>query len=336
MRLLDTQGRPRFGVFPDAVDVDLEGYVHRAPMGGRAGRFASWVGFKQFQYFGVLADSLVAGCALVHLRYAATAFVYAYEPGRGMLVERSLRLPLGLGAAMSASPAAGRSSLRSGRARITMEYDGAPRRKRIDVDLGPALRLRAELDETAAGFRPMSLCTRIGRSGWVYAHKVAGVPVTGSLAVGERQWDLAAQGAFGHHDFSAGYMRRETFWNWACLSGSVQGRAVGLNVSCGVNETSFSENCVWVDGQVFPVGGCRFDYDWDRPLRPWHVTSGDGAVDLEFRPEGQHTERLRLGVVASDFDQIFGRFSGVLRPPGEPALEVRDMVGFVEDQYAKW
>lgn len=336
--LIGGDGRPRFGVFPGAVrEVNVADYRHRTAMGSDAGRMARWLGFKQFQYFGIISDAALFGCALANLRTLGLAFVYLHVPGRGMVVERSVRTPLGLGLELSRSPIAGTSRMRAGSLDVTFGYQETPRRKTMRVVLGSKLVVEAAIDESAADFEPMSLCTRIGRNGWVYAHKVAGVPVTGTIRHGDAIIDLASVRAYAHHDFSAGFMRRETFWNWACLSGeTLDGRPVGLNVSCGVNETSFSENCFWLDGRLHTLGLCHFTYDWDRPMEPWRVTSNDGRLDLTFVAEGQHAERLDLGLAASDFKQIFGRFSGTLRTHDGDRLEVRDARGFVEDQYAKW
>ena len=335
-RLIDAEGRPRFGIFDDALEVNVADYVHRTPMGGRAGRLASWMGYKRFQYFGVLSEELLFGCAVADFRHTAVAFVYVFEPGRGMHVEHTSRAPFGVGMRLSSSPVNGRSTFRLGRFEVDFGYADAPRRKSIRLKLGNELEVDAELDESEVDFEPMSICTRIGRNGWVYAHKVAGVPVRGSIRASGRTWDLEALDAFAHHDFSAGYMRRETFWNWACLSGRAKdGTQVGLNVSCGVNETSFSENCAWIDGKLEPLGLCHFEYDWDHPLRPWRITSADGALELDFQPEGQHEEQLRLGLVATDFKQIFGVFSGEVRLRDGRAVRVDGLRGFVEDQYAK-
>ncbi len=337
-KLIGSDGRPRFGVFPGAVrEVNVADYRHRTAMGGPAGPFARWLGFKQFQYFGIISDAALFGCALANLRTLGLGFVYLHVPGRGMVVERSVRTPLGLGLELSGSPVAGESRMKAGALDVRFGYQDAPRRKTMRVRLGNELAVEAVLDESAAGFEPMSLCTRIGRNGWVYAHKVAGVPVAGTIRHGDAAIDLASAHAYAHHDFSAGYMRRETFWNWACLSGeTVDGRPVGLNVSCGVNETSFTENCFWLDGKLHALGLCHFTYEWDRPMEPWRVASNDGRLDLTFVAEGQHAERLDLGLAASDFKQIFGRFSGTLRTEKGERLEVRDARGFVEDQYAKW
>jgi hypothetical protein len=84
------------------------------------------------------------------------------------------------------------------------------------------------------------------------------------------------------------------------------------------------------------VDTVRFEFDRDHPLKPWTVRSYDGQVELCFEAHGLHQERLNLGVLASNFKQIFGRFSGVLRPVGQGEVRIENLWGFVEDQYAKW
>jgi hypothetical protein len=120
------------------------------------------------------------------------------------------------------------------------------------------------------------------------------------------------------------------------LSGQAGAQRVGLNLSCGVNETSFTENCYWLDGQLIKVDSVRFDFDRQQPLQPWSIASADGQVELRFESAGLHEERLNLGILASNFKQIFGRFTGVLRPEGRPPVLIDNLWGFVEDQYVKW
>ena len=182
----------------------------------------------------------------------------------------------------------------------------------------------------------MCLNTPCAANGWVYAQKVAGVRCRGTVRSSLGEFDLAAIDAFAHHDWSAGYMRPETYWNWACLSGQAGAQRVGLNLSCGVNETSFTENCFWLDGELIKVDTARFAFDRGKPMLPWQIDSHDGQVQLRFEAHGLHQERLNLGVLASNFKQIFGRFSGVLRPLGRPEVVIDNLWGFVEDQYVKW
>jgi hypothetical protein len=327
-------GRPRFGQFAGSLaNINRADFRLHTPFGRPAGRFADWMGFKEFQYFGICSPRLVCGCALAHLRHVGAAFVYVYDLETGELFSRSFRSPLGLGMQLSDNPVDGESRFRWQGADIRMGFRANPREKSLTVSIGDDFRLEAVMPE--AGFEPMSICTRVGYTGWVYTNKTACLAVQGSLRWQGRTFDLSEIGAQGHHDFSAGFMRRETYWNWACFSGMSGEHRLGINLSCGVNETSYTENCFWVDGKLVKVNLTRFHFDPDDILKPWRVTSDDGRVDLVFTGLGMHRERLNAGLVATNFRQLFGRFDGELRVDGK-TYPVRGLTGFVEDQYAKW
>lgn len=336
-RLIDARGQVAFGLFPGSVaDINGREADYRTPMGRPASRFARHFNYKQFQYFGVISDDLLAGCALADTAWMGIAFFYLFEPATGRLVEHTWRSPMSRALRMSASPVQGESVFQQQGVDIRMGYqphDGGLR-KTLSVTL-PSLTLNVAMDESAA-YEPMSICTRTGVNGWVYANKVAGVAVDGTLQRDGSTLSLRDLNACGHHDFSAGYMRRETFWNWACLSGHAGGHRLGLNLSCGVNETSFTENCLWLDDRLIKVDTTVFDYQRDNLLAPWQVRSNDGQVALTFEPLGNHREHLNLGLFATNFNQLFGRFTGEIRLADGETLAVRNLFGFVEEQYAKW
>lgn len=335
--LIDSQGRPHLGHFAGSVPVvNGRDCDYRTPLGRPASARQRHFHYKQFQYFGLVSDELLLGCALADTGWLGLAFFYLFEPKTGRLREYTWRSPLAHALTLSDSPVAGESRFRQGRVDIRMDYEHRANglRKRLRVML-PDTRLEVTMDEPPE-YPAMSLCTRTGINGWTYANKVAGLPVHGSLTHRGRDTDLGALDAGGHHDFSAGYMRRETFWNWACLSGRVDGHWLGLNLSCGVNETGFTENCLWLDNQLIKVDLVRFDYERDDLMQPWRVRSGDGRVDLRFTPLGRHREHMNLMLFASNFQQIFGRFTGTLRDAEGRPLNVDGLHGFVEEQYAKW
>ena len=337
--MIDDSGLPRYGIYAEPTEsVAYRDFDYRTPMGRRRSAIEKWVAFKQFQYVGVISPEIVAGCAIVNLRYLAGAFVYAFLPQTGELVEYSYKAPLSIGCEMSTEPTSGVTTFRQPGVSIEMSTRPEGRTTSLAVALRDGFTVDATFSESDPPFDPMVLCTQTGYRGWVYAQKVAGVPVQGQISGAFGDYDLSAVDAFAHYDFSAGVMRRQTFWNWACLSGRTRsGDRVGLNVSCGVNETSFSENCYWIDGQLHKVGLATFQFDRDNLLEPWRVRTTDGAVDLSFTPEGERQEVLNLGLVATNFRQLFGRFSGTLKPgSGTKTVTIEDMYGFVEDQFAKW
>ena len=337
--LLGADGRPRYGRFDDSLD-DADGRADssRDAFGRQRGALARRLRYKQFQYFGGMSRDLVFGCALVDLGYANNVFFYVVDMHSGERYERVLRKPGGSGMTLAGNPVDGRSEYRAGAVTVSQTYIGEPRAKRLRLQDGDRLEIDALMPE--AGFEPMSLCTRAGYHGWVYANKTAGLALQGHITWRGRRHDLAGLGAMGHHDFSCGYMQRETWWNWACLSGPARRAdggtvALGLNLSCGVNETVWGENALWLDGRLVPVGGVSFDYDQDDVLRPWRVRSLDGQVDLRFTPVGVHREKLRALILSGHFQQVFGRFDGdIVSADGN--LTVDNVSGFVEDQFVRW
>ena len=171
----------------------------------------------------------------------------------------------------------------------------------------------------------------------MYARKTAGHSITGHAEWGGRRVDLSTLSALGHHDWSAGYMRRETFWNWGCLAGRLDsGRVVGMNVSCGVNETSFTENCFWLDGALHRIGPVHFAYDRRDLSQPWRLTDSEGRLELTFSPLGRHVERINALIVASNFTQMFGRYTGTLVTDEGETLQVSGLPGYAEWHFARW
>lgn len=336
-RLIQANGQPHYGIFSAAPGlINYRDFDFRSPMGRRLGALAKWRRFHQFQYFGVISEQLIGGCALANLSLAGIGFVYLFHPPSGRMIERQFKLPLSMGTRFSQQPDDGICELRSGGNLLRLENRANSREKRLLVELDDGTRIDACFSETEPAFQPMCINTPTAVNGWVYAQKVAGVRCSGQVTSSLGDFDLTAIEAFAHHDWSAGYMRAETHWNWACLSGQVADQRVGLNLSCGVNETSFTENCYWLDGELIKVDTVRFAYDCQQPLQPWHINSHDGQVALRFEARGLHQERTNLGLLASNFKQIFGQFSGVLRPPGRAEVRIDGQWGFVEDQYVKW
>ncbi|MEL0028119.1 MAG: DUF2804 family protein, partial [Perlucidibaca sp.] len=230
-------GTPLLGRFSDSLrHADGRQDIGRDAFGRPRSALARQLGYKQFQYFGGMSARFIFGCALVDLGYLNSVFVYVVDTTTGETFKRSLRRPGHRGMTLADNPVEGVSLFRAGDVEASQAYRAEPREKSLRVQVGDDLLIEARMPEAA--FEPMSLCTRAGYQGWVYANKTAGLPLHGQLVWRGEQHDLAVLGAMGHHDFSCGYMRRETFWNWACLSGMSRaddGRevALGLNLSCG-------------------------------------------------------------------------------------------------------
>ncbi len=135
-------------------------------------------------------------------------------------------------------------------------------------------------------------------------------------------------------DWTAGFLRRDTYWLWAAGTGKAGNHSLGFNFSNGVNETVFTENALWIDGNLVIVNNLEILYDRLNPENEWLIRSYDGKVDLVFRPEGSRSERLNLKLIKSNFTQFFGTFTGRVRVD-DSIVEV-EATGFTEKHFARW
>jgi hypothetical protein len=333
-------GRPPFGLLSGPVGpVERGAFELRKPTGGKAGWWSRRFGFKHFQYMGAVSHDLFVGCAIVDAGLVVDVFGYMFDPRTRRMQKRGWESALGRGFRYNPDPDRGVSRFSSRHGSVTMsaerDADGETQTKTLQAELASDLSIDLSFED-GPPFEPMRICTQTGVNGWTYAQKVAGVPARGTVRGQLGEFDLQEINAFAHHDFTVGYLRRETSWHWACLSGVAgSGETLGLNVSCGVNETAFTENCIWHDGRLLKVDTVFFDFDDDALEEPWEITSHDGKVALRFTPLGAYRVQRNAWIAAANFQQLFGRFDGILRCDGREVV-IDGMHGFAERQYLRW
>lgn len=171
----------------------------------------------------------------------------------------------------------------------------------------------------------------------MYSHKVP-LPVRGEIRIGEQTLHLEPETCTAIFDIHKAYYPHETWWKWATFAGRASnGERIGLNLTHNLVQEPrrYHENGLWRNGQLSLLSPPTFSLDSTNILAPWTLTTEDGEVQLTFIPEGFRKERLRLGIIASDFHQCFGRFEGDVHVDGEH-LRITDAYGVCEDHFAKW
>ena len=327
---VDAHGAPRLGVYAgpiaDAGLGSLAGPWHRGPLYRRMhGKSWRW---------GMVADErIMAVFCLVDVGYAANAFAFVVDLAeRRMLVDRTaLGMPwlVRVGETPNEGSDArfdgGGLHIRISRARGATAYGVTVRGKDLEID--------AELDALDAPAE-LTLIAPIPGGPLNVTQKTTGLAARGTIRAAGTVHDLA--NGFGGFDYTNGLLARHTAWQWGFATGAVEGRAIGLNLVAGFNEAgAASENALWLDGSIVPVGRARFVFDPAKPLEPWHITTEDASVDLEFRPIGSHREDRNLVAARSHFVQAVGTFEGHVRHAGA-TIRVAGLPGVVEDQDVLW
>ncbi|MBL8022333.1 MAG: DUF2804 domain-containing protein [Leptospirales bacterium] len=333
MSSLIENGNVRTGIFRDPITlIRPKEFVLRKPLGSVRGALARKFAYKQFHYMGGISDSLIFGAAIVDLRYLSTVFYYVYDLKTGRELRNTWRKPFSGSVRFSENPESGSVVFGSGKNTARVHVENGNRMLEV-ISNGKSI-IAAAFPDAEAKIEPLRICTRAGYTGWVYVRKTGGVPLSGVVDCDLGRFDL--KGCLGHTDYSVGYMRPETWWNWAFASGKINGKTFAMNVSCGVNETSYTENCYWLDGKLHSLPLARFDFDQKNPMGPWKVSSSmNNDFSLDFAARGQHKEHVNAGKIASRFSQMYGSFEGQIVLNGKK-ISVKNLLGFTEDHYAKW
>lgn len=330
-KLIDINGHIDYGYTPtdeiNYLDFDL-----RNAMDKPLKRWQKKLKFNQFQFVGMTSKRFIMGMAVVDLKYVSNCFIYLYDIEQDTFEEFDFIQAFAINTHSSTQPNLGMTQFRKGKNCLSIEAKAQKRHIKLHIDNGPSL--NATILENA-GQRPLSLCAKAGYNGWVYTQKNTALIVAGTLKWQGKVFELESN-TLAAVDWSAGYMRRETNWYWACLSGYLaDGRRIGFNFASGVNETGFSENALWLDGKQYKIDLMNFEFNRYQESQAWQLVSSDGTIKLNFNQQGKRAQKLNLLFIASNFRQFFGHFNGSIQVKDE-IIELKDAWGLVEDHYAKW
>ncbi|OEF04467.1 DUF2804 domain-containing protein [Vibrio genomosp. F10] len=327
--LIREDGQPIFGQFDGApLRLGVEHFRYITEMDKKAGKWAKYFHYKQFQFTSIVTENYVIGLAIADIRYATSAFCYLYDLKKDQLSEVSWIKPLGIASTVTNSPSNGITTLHG----EPIKFDIQQQQWRVVINNNT---IHADLFFTPQlNSLPLSMCTPTGYSGWTYTQKHNALAVSGQLSIGGE--DIGLDSALASYDFSAGYMRRETSWRWASINTRLGPVKLGLNLAAGVNETGSCENAVWVDGVRHFLGPVHFEFDRSHQEKPWRIDSHDGQVNLTFTPLNKRSEKLNLWLLKSNFRQFIGHFNGTIKDSSGNAYQLVDCLGLTEDHFARW
>ncbi len=302
----------------------------RSPLGGFTSDTERDHAFRSFQFMGAVADSMAVGCAVTSTVAGLSAFAYVWTDD----TFTQLRMA-GHGddhQEFATDPDAGTTRLETSRGTLEMSADGSHKRLLVD---SPTLHVDLAFDDSAMDV--LRLCTPTGPTGWAYVQKVAATPATGNASSEPSTVDFGSLDALAHHDYTTGFLRPETWWHWACISARLSdGRRLGLNLSCGTNESGYRENGAWLDDHWFDLGGALFEFDPDDTVAPWRIVSAHDRFSLSFASGHGYHALHESPALSTNFHQLFGHFDGWLVTDEGERVEFAGLGGFAESQYLRW
>ena len=279
---------------------------------------------KRWQYLALTHPDYVIGLAVVDVGWTGAAFAYLFDRRKGCLLADIAADSFPRHSTQIADQAFADAHFVSRALRIRF----SPRGSVLAVDLqSPALQLAAHIDLSnmpplLAAIAPVAAYSHS-------THKSAALPVSGFADCHGVRHSL--DGAVASLDYSNGMLPYQTDWRWA----SAHRPGLGFNLQQGY--MAHHENAIWLEQGLFGLGKVQFDHDVQQPLHPWHISSEDGLLDLQFTPEGLCRKNQNLLIAASRYIQVVGRFDGQLTHPVSGTRHVvQGLSGVTEDHFARW
>jgi hypothetical protein len=298
-----------------------------------------WPRKKRWNFWGITNDTCCFSVLLADLDYTGLAKAYFLEYETKRFIEQTVTVPLGRGCDLPAT--ADRDVVFENKAMSLsfLDEQGATR-VRVQSPAFGGTALSAELlVERPKGHESINVVIPWSANVFDHTSKQICLPASGTVSFGDHAFSFEPGRGFGCLDFSRGIWPYSTFWNWACFSGLQNGRSIGINLGGSWTDgTGMTENGICVDGRVSKISeDLHFSYNPSDQMKPWTITAPvSGRIDLRVVPFFERVAKTNQLVIYSEFRQVFGHFSGTLVPDDGQAIEVADIIGWVEQHRARW
>lgn len=323
------QGRPQYGRFEKAPQrIDIKEFQYQTAFGRPITGLEKKLRYKQFQFISLNNQDMMIGLAVADLAWAGFAFFYCYDKRDGIAQEYSFIQPLGYNTIIN-NQLKGETFFNKNN--FIIHIRRIANKRKVLVKRGKQVLLDAVID--LKNQQPLVLCTPTGATGWTYTQKMTCLTAKGTALVNGNAVDLEQSGFRAAVDETCGMLRPETAWHWLSVSGkSKDGINVGINLATGVNETTATENSIWLNGVLYELPAVMFLQTADDE---WRIYSHDKTVELRAKTGWCRHESRNLFIVASQFNQWVSEISGHVTVGGH-VIDFPAQQGLLEQHYARW
>lgn len=296
---------------------------------------------KEWQHYGIIHPEHYLGMLIFDAKFMGFSFVYHFDRRNGAMIEHDRQALPGT-AILADTTWRGECSFqaRGYSLRVENNLEEGYHRGLIQVEPKrglPGIGGEFRMLEDISTYQPLVVASPFSPNRPLYTHKNA-CPVEGEISIGEETVDLDPSRDVCLLDEQKAFYPYRSFWRWLTFGGYAEGKglvAANLCHNLIADDEEYNENCYWIGGRIHLTGAARFGYSEAFILGPWFVRTTDGLVDVEFRPQGERSQRIRVGPIYSDFHQPFGLFGGSLGE-GDEELEVKEIFGLCEQHITRY
>ena len=330
MDLIQANGQPHYGRFSELPKkIDYQAYQYKSPYGDVLSGWRKRLKYKKFKFCSIQHEHYTIGLAIADIAWAGHGFVYIYNHMTGEVQEWNAINFLSRNTVLDEQPLFNQSFFEKSPFQIEIQHANGVRY--IRVTKYGEIKLSARI--FCAGTDPLSMCSPTGINGWTYTQKLTTLGCEGYFVNKTGQTIQFHERTFASLDDTCGFLRPETAWFWlSCNFWDTGNRRVGLNLASGVNESFGNENCLWINGVLYPLTDVLFQPEDDGS---WSIRSLDHRLNLTVSTGWRRYENLNLRVVGSQFSQWQAKISGTIQQDDTEIILLNEY-GLLEQHYAKW
>lgn len=337
---LVVNGRAIHGWFSEAVRV--VNLIEEEAGGILGGRLSTRkYRLKQWQFFLINAPECVFGLAVVDTGYVGNSFCWVFDKASNRLTEKNALYPLAKGVTVSGSSVRGVSHAKGKGVDVTItnRYEAGARvleGRFPEGRGGPAIQFDLRVTDLPLEKQPMVVSWPLTEARSALAHKIGAMPVEGEILVGGKRYEVPAEHSMAAMDHTQGYFGTTTKWNWACFGGvSDWGTRIAVDVDAVRNGSDTNRNCfIWFDDELIRLSAVTFEYK--QAAHDWRIRSADGRLDVAFHPFAVRRDQLKAGLIAYDFEQPIGTFTGTAVDDDDRVHTLEHFWGVSEVHTARW
>ncbi|MDA8483238.1 DUF2804 domain-containing protein [Pseudomonas resinovorans] len=290
---------------------------------------------KRWNHWCITTPRWMLSLTLADLDYLGYGAAYFLDLDSGQAVAHTQLRPFALGCRLPDTPLESHSFHHS---RLQIRVDEHPGRLSVRVeapDIG-GQPLQAALEVLRpAHLDSVNLVAPLPGHCFHASSRQLGLPASGSVQLGERQYRCTTGQSFAALDFGRGVWPFHSHWTRAAFAapGGIAG-----NFGAGWTDSSgLTENALWFGGRLAKLDRpVQIKQEPNNPLAPWLLSTACRRVELTFTPRQLHQACPRLGLFYADTRQWFGRFDGVLRSPDGECVPVTNALGWLGSTRARW
>ena len=331
MDLIQINGQPRFGRFselPSAITVSK--YVYKTPYGKTLKSWRKKLKFKKFKFCSIQHEHYSIGLAIADIAWAGHGFIYVYDHQTQQVLEWNAINILARSTVVDEQPLFNHSHFSHSPFELDIQHANGVRY--ITVKRHGEEKLRARI--FCAGTDPLSMCSPTGINGWTYTQKLTTLAVEGFFFNKQGERIEFNERSFAALDDTCGFLRPETAWFWlSCNFWDKQQNRIGINLASGVNESFGNENCLWINGRMYPLADVLFEVTDENH---WSIRSLDNKLNLVVETGWRRYENLNLRMVGSQFSQWQSKITGQIETEDQEVISFSQLYVVLVQHSAKW